>query len=167
MAFELNVYTLQSPLPAANIIGLAAKDKLQLRFVVPFKCIALDQETLKKPLKKQDLMVYCWAAKDDATTDTLDKALVTGDQKAILSVQEKIGWFDFRCERYDYEKFWKKYPDERAEFEKSSSAETLIHMRSAKVRYFFRCGLRPKQNIKYVEKVAKIVGVATDGYVGA
>lgn len=164
MAFELSVYTANPPLPAVEIIALAAQKRIQLRFLVPFACIAVDQETLRKPLKKQDLLVYCRAAKDEETTTTLDKAIEAGDRKAILSVQENIGWFDFRCEHYNYETFWKKYPDERKEFEKSSSAETLKCMRSANVRYFFRCGLRPKQNAKYLDLVARLVRDATDGF---
>ena len=38
-------------------------------------------------------------------------------------------------------------------------------MRSAKVRYFFRCGLTA-QNANYLDTVAKIVRDLTNGYLG-
>jgi hypothetical protein len=166
MSVETSVYTSEAPLAAADIVALAGKKKLELRFVIPFKCLGLDQRSLEEPLRKEDLMVYCWPAADRSTTRVLDNALAEGDQALILVVQDKFGWFDFRCEKYDYGKSWKRYPGERRAFEASVSRATLDAMRLAKVRYFFRCGLRPDRNAKYLGKIARLVRDATNGHLG-
>ncbi|HUG67041.1 MAG TPA: hypothetical protein VMM76_04790 [Pirellulaceae bacterium] len=166
MSVEISVYSAETPLKGAEIIAAAAKEQLELRLLIPFKCIVLAPEALQQPPKKQDLMVYCWPKRDTKTTAILDEALQKGDTSLILSVQDKIGWFDFRCEKYDYDRYWKKYADEKEEFEESVSAEVLKAMRSAKVRYFFRCGLRPQENANYLDKVAKMVRDLTNGYLG-
>lgn len=166
MSVEVSVYTAELPLKGADIVTAVAKKRLELRLLIPFKCIGLGPEELQQPLKKQDLMVYCWPKRDTKTTTTLDEALKKGDKSLILSVEDKIGWFDFRCEKYDYDRYWRKHADEKEEFEESVSAEILKAMRSAKVRYFFRCGLRPQQNANYLDTVAKIVRDLANGYLG-
>jgi hypothetical protein len=166
MSVEISVYTTEKPLSGAELMALAANRGLELRLVVPIRCVTPSTEELAKPLKKQDLMVYCWPKSDTQTTAVLDKALHTGDQSLILSVQNQMGWFNFHCEKYDYAKFWGRYPDEQKEFEDSVSTEVLRRMRASKVRYFFRCGLRPKQNTVYLGKIAELVRDATSGYLG-
>jgi hypothetical protein len=146
-----------------DVISLGAKHGMEIRFVIPRACLGLDEESLHSPLKKMDFMLYCWPAKDRMTTGLLNRALQTGDQDAILSVQDKIGWFDFRCEKYKYAQFWKKFPDELLEFEESAPGDQLHAMRSATTRYFFRCGLRPKQNARYLEEVARFIRDETSG----
>jgi hypothetical protein len=166
MAIEVGVYTAEQPLSGAAIMSLAAEKKLELRFVVPMKCVGVDEATLVAPLKKRDFIIYCWSTSDAETTSILDKALAAGDTKAIVRTQDTFGWFDFRCERYDYEKFWKKHEDERGEFEASTELENIQRMRSAIVRYFFRAAFRPKQCGQYLQKVVKIIADATNGYIG-
>jgi hypothetical protein len=166
MSVEVSVYSEAKPVSGSELITAARKKRLELRLLIPFKCLALETETLQAPLKKQDLMIYAWPKRDTETTVVLDQALAKGITSQILSVQDKFGWFDFRCEKYDYARFWKKHVDEQPGFEASVSNEALNAMQAAKTRYVFRCALRPKQNAGYLDKVAKLVRDLTGGYMG-
>ena len=86
-----------------------------------------------------------WPRPNAETTRTVDDAIEQRDKAVIdrLGMDGKIGWFDLTCTRFDYERSWDRFPEEREEVEESYSADQLEQLHRAETKYFFRCGTRP------------------------
>src|SRR4051812_42417765 len=70
-------------------------------------------------------VVIGWPAADVATTGEVDTAIAGKDKPAIdqLGQSGKLGWCELGVGSFDYEEQWKKFPDEREEYEESVEPE--------------------------------------------
>ena len=114
-----------------------------------------------------DFIVVGWPAADAATTTAVDGAITTMDKGVIdqLGKAGKLEWCEFRVARFDYEEQWKKYPDEREEYEESVDPEELAAIKRCRTRYALRSGTRPVQCAELVDQISKALKQATNGVI--
>ena len=165
MSVEVSVYTAEPPLRGTDLIAAAAKKRHELRLLIPFKCIGLAPEALQQPLKKQDLMVYCWPKRDTKTTAILNEALQKGDTSLFCLCRTRSAGLTSAARSTITTDIGRSTPtnwrSSRNRFPPKFSRRC-----GRPRRYFFRCGLRPQQNANYLDTVAKIVRDLTNGYLG-
>jgi hypothetical protein len=118
------------------------------------------------PLDDAWYVLLAWPRKDAETTKVVDEAMARGDKPTVdrLGMTGKLGWFEFSCTTFDYERSWDEFPDEREEVEASYSSNELEQMRRAEVKYFFRCGTHPPHNGDFLCRVAKLVEFTSGGF---
>lgn len=167
MSLESTVYSLQPAISFLQLVSCARDAGIELRAIEP------EDSALLRPIRSAEAPLYNtwhivigWPRQDAETTVLVDDAMGRGEKSVVdrLGMAGKLGWFELSCECFDYERSWDGLADERDEVEASYSPEELERMRRAETRYFFRCGLRPKQGGSLLCQVAELVADLTDGF---
>jgi hypothetical protein len=166
MSIESSVYSKQPAIGAARLAEIGGDGNWELRAYVPDEPVFGSVEDAEAPLFESHLVLIGWPRQDAETTAMVDEALRRHDKAAVdgLGQAGKVAWCELSCERYDYEQSWEDCPDERDEFEESFPPEDLERLRTARTRYFLRCGTRPPQNGKLLSEVAALLRDATEGF---
>jgi hypothetical protein len=167
MSVESTVYSPRPAISLSQLIEAARGAEIELRAFD-----AHDDSSLRPaadaeaPLDDAWYVVVGWPRRHAETTQAVDEAIGRRDKPAIdrLAVEGKFGWCDLSCTRFDYEKSWERFPEERDEVEESYSPDELEQLRRAETKYFLRCGTRPAQNGNLLCKVAELIASATDGF---
>jgi hypothetical protein len=166
MSVESTVYSPKPPVTLGELVQAGRRIGLELWAFDP-------DAPAFRPTQGDDALdgatrVVIGCQSDDAeTTAAVEDAIRRGDKPAIdgLGQSGKVAWFEFVSEPFDYEASWEDCSDEREEIEDSYEPEILERMRSARVRYQFRCATRPPWNGRLLTTVAELIAAVSDGFV--
>lgn len=164
MSVEASVFTPAQPHSEPELRATLAECGTQIRLLD-------SQGTPLKPVSYGPLagrfIVVGWPMFDAQTTSIVDAAIATMDKSAIdqLGQAGKLGWCELVVGQFDYEEQWKKYPDEREEYEESIAPDKLVAIKVCRTRYTLRSGLRPSQCANLVGQLRKALKQVTNGVV--
>lgn len=164
MSVETSLYSPRAPISAKRLSEIARQAQIELRFLDSEGMPLQSSERIKRPLTRNGFIVIGWDASDEQTTAAVDRSLAARDKQPIddLGLSGELGWFELSGGKFDYDRSWKRFADERSDFEESIAADVLAKMRAARAMYFFRCGLRPAHCGTLLGRVADIIRNATD-----
>lgn len=164
MSVEASVYSPSPALAESDLRAVLVERGTAIRLLdgegQPFETIP------PGPLQGRFIVVG-WPVADLDTTSAVDAAIEGMNKAAIdqLGQSGKLGWCELGVGPFDYEAQWKRFPDEREEYEESIEADELAAIKACRTRYALRSGLRPVQCAKLVDQISKALKQATNGLV--
>src|SRR4051812_14497356 len=106
MSIESTIY---SPGPAISLSQLreaALQTGVELRAFDPDDTTYRLVSNTEIPLDDAWYVLLAWPRKDAETTKVVDEAMARGDKPTVdrLGMTGKLGWFEFSCTTFDYER---------------------------------------------------------------